>query len=55
MKKWQTPKDIYNKDADQSVPPHNACLYPTRHVLLILTREFLISVTIFFVKCYNKI
>ena len=23
MKKWQTPQDVYNKDADQTVPPHN--------------------------------
>ena len=23
MKKWQTPKDVYNKDADQTVLPHN--------------------------------
>ena len=22
-KKWQTPQDVYNKDADQTVPPHN--------------------------------
>ena len=42
MKKWQTPQDVYNKDADQTVPPHNACLYPARQVLLILTCEFLI-------------
>ena len=23
MKKWQTPQDVYNKDADQTVPTHN--------------------------------
>ena len=23
MKKGQTPQDVYNKDADQTVPPHN--------------------------------
>ena len=23
MKKWQTPQDVYNKDADQTVPPLN--------------------------------
>ena len=27
MKKWQTPQDVYYKDADQTVPPHN--LMPT--------------------------
>ena len=23
MNKWQTPQDVYNKDADQTVRPHN--------------------------------
>ena len=23
MKKWQTAQDVYIKDADQTVPPHN--------------------------------
>ena len=23
MKKWQTPQEVYNKDVDQTVPPHN--------------------------------
>ena len=23
MKNWQTPQDVHNKDADQTVPPHN--------------------------------
>ena len=40
MKKRQTPQDVYNKDADQTVQPHN--LMP-RHALLIFTREFLIT------------
>ena len=35
-----TPKDFYNKDANQTVPPHH---HPARHVLLILTHEFLIT------------
>ena len=44
MKIWQTPQDVYSKDADQTVPPQksDAILYPAKHVLLILTREFLI-------------
>ena len=40
MKKWRIPQDVYNKGADQTVPLHN--LMP-RNVLLILTREFLIT------------
>ena len=41
MKKGQTPQAVYNKDADQTVPPHNfdACRYPARHVLLISMRD----------------
>ena len=23
MKKWQTPQDVNNQDADQTLPPHN--------------------------------
>ena len=26
MKKRETPQDVYNKDADQTVPPHNPML-----------------------------
>ena len=45
MKKWQTPQDVYNKDSDQTVPPQNPMLVFIQpgHVLLILTREFLIT------------
>ena len=35
---------VNNKDADQTTAAQSdACLYPARHVLLILTREFLIT------------
>ena len=45
MKKWQSPQDVYNKDSDQTVPPQNPMLVfiQPEHVLLILTREFLIT------------
>ena len=45
MKKQQTPQDVYNKDSDQTVPSHNPMLVLIQpgHVLLILTREFLIT------------
>ena len=43
--KMANSQDDYNKVADQTVPPHNMMpvFYPARHVLLILTREFLIT------------
>ena len=45
MKKWQTTQDVYNKDSDKTVPPQNPMLVFIQpgHVLLILTREFLIT------------
>ena len=37
-------KNVYNKDADQTTAAQSdACLYPARNVLLILTREFLLN------------
>ena len=45
MKKLQTPQDVNNKDAYQTVPPHN--LMPVfiqpGMFLLILTHKFLIT------------
>ena len=42
MKKRQTPQDVYNKGMDQTVQS-DACLYPARHVLLILTCKLMIT------------